>query len=534
MNVMKNIKGVQSDKHSKTNSHPLIGQVNENDIVKLVPNHKIASVTKIKTKLWNSIYQSDLKIMNYTLDKFNNIFFTGYVNTNISIHGSSRTFDWNLSQTNCTDIFIARVRNGELIYIKFVPGLKNDKAYTINIDSHNDIYICGYYTDSITFDSIYLSKEGDQQNLFIAKLDGKTWEWIWAKDAGVSHHRSKCKNLIIYHNHVYISGYFDREIIFDTIPVQEFKTEGINIFIAEMDVHNGDWNWIVCSSGMGIVKSKYMEIRDERIYITGYLQGNITFDNELNNTNKNIFICSMNLKGNWIFEKIFCGDESYGKCIKVDTYGHIYLIGNYKKYLNIDDYKLYNNSDQIINNGFIVKLNRFGSLIWIKSFKSNLENICYDLHLDFQNYLYIVGTLINNIQIDNINYSANNNKSFFLKMSGNGNIILFDICNTYLTNIQIYNFDGFYLGGYDKEYKYNLIKYIPDDRFLKCLGIVRTPHFSKNKEIIDIEFNGNISVGYKDLEPGFDYYIQDTGDIDIIPNEFYFGTALSENKMLLK
>ena len=57
---------------------------------------------------------------------------------------------------------------------------------------------------------------------------------------------------------------------------------------------------------------------------------------------------------------------------------------------------------------------------------------------------------------------------------------------------------------------------------------------SAHGSTIDVEFAGYLSSAHKELNPGFDYYIQNEGIIDIIPNDYYFGTALTSDKLLLK
>jgi hypothetical protein len=79
-----------------------------------------------------------------------------------------------------------------------------------------------------------------------------------------------------------------------------------------------------------------------------------------------------------------------------------------------------------------------------------------------------------------------------------------------------------------------MIKYIDDDRYKKCLGIVKSQYFHKNGDSIDVEFCGYVGTGYKNLKPGYDYFIQTSGELDIVPNEFYFGTALTNDTMILK
>lgn len=527
MNVIKNIKNIQNEKTSKNISLPLSGEVYENDIVKVLPHKKTAIVQKINTKpRWNNIFESHLKILNYVCDKYGDFYFTGYFDKNINIQGYGQVFKGEISEEGFTDIFVARMSHGEIIYIKFIPGLKNDKASSIIVDSHNDIYICGYYTDSVTFDTNYLSAEGNQKNLFIAKLDGKTWEWIWVKDTWKEDHDCVCKKIQIYNNFIYVCGYFEKEIQFTTIPPTEIELEGINTFVMKLNAIDGDIKWIQYSKSNNIFKPKDMLIKDKKIYITGYAKGHIIFDKiEYKIERKNTFIACLSIGGVWLWERIFDSQESYGKRIKIDRDNNIYILTEYQKWIELGNIKF-----ECKNNcNIIFKINNYGELEWYSEITAHVD----DFELDIQYFLYLTGSFENSISIGHKKYEAYGKKSFLLKLNGSGTINSFDIYQTCLDKIQIYNFNGINIGGFNSDRNYILVKYYYDDRHLKCLGIVRTPFLSKNNDIIDIDFPGYLSTGYKELEPGYDYYIQESGEINIIPTDFYFGTALTTDKMMI-
>jgi hypothetical protein len=78
----------------------------------------------------------------------------------------------------------------------------------------------------------------------------------------------------------------------------------------------------------------------------------------------------------------------------------------------------------------------------------------------------------------------------------------------------------------------SIYSYVYDDRNIRCLGIIKTPNFSSNNDIIDVEFKGNISDNYKNLIAGYDYFIQENGEIGIFENDYYFGTAITNDKIL--
>ena len=191
--------------HSKTSSHIAHDNVFEGNIVKLLHSNKNALIVKINTsEKWDNQFHHDLKVFDITSDKHNNIYLVGCT---ISNNGDS-------------DIFVAKMIKGNIQHIKYIPGIKSDVGIDIQIDNHGDIYICGYFTDSITFDSIYLSCDDEYKHMFVAKINGKTWEWIWA--INTDGHDSIAHHILIHNNNVYVIGSYSKEIIFNIIPVKKY------------------------------------------------------------------------------------------------------------------------------------------------------------------------------------------------------------------------------------------------------------------------------------------------------------------------
>lgn len=519
MNIIKNIKNIQNDNYSKNSSHILVDYAYENDIVKLIPNIKNALVTKINCKTsWNLLYESKLIILDFTMDKNYNYYFTGYFNKNIQIDEYTEA---KISEDGYTDVFVAKMTHGDITKIKFVPGLKNDKAHRIQVDTHGDIYICGYFTDSITFGTIYLTAESDNKNAFVAKINGKYWEWIWANSAGKIGFDAEYKFIEIMNNDLYLIGHFNKEITFNTIPKTEIITNGKNIILVKINPYNGDFKWIKNTNSNDCIKAKDVKIKNKKIYICGNLKGEIVFNenNVIKTENDRGFISCFNLKGKCLWAKNCNEANSFVEKMKIDNLDNIYILGHY---LSINNEK---------NRAYILKINNYHTA-WIYNMKAS-ENIkLYDLEIDIHNHFYISGSFTGEMTLQNKTYTGIN-QTFIMKLSDNNYLISFILCDTKFDNLKLYNYQGLHLGGMVKD-DYNLIKYSFDERSEKCLGIVRTPGLSENGNNIDIEFPGNISTGYKNLKPGYDYFIQDNGEIDTYYNEYYFGTAIAVDKLLLK
>lgn len=521
MNIIKNIKNLQNEHYSKTSSHNLIGDAKENDIVKLIPNIKSALVKKINCiNNIELLYNTELNILDFVIDRYNNFYITGFFNKNTSTN-------------DCTDVFLAKMYDGKIINMNFVPGIKNDKACNIILDNFNNAYICGYFTDSITFNTIYLTADYNNKNMFIAKINTISWEWIWANYATSLNDdfNSKCQFIRYYNNSLYAIGYFNKEIIFNTIPKKHIKTNGTNIFIIKINSHNGDLIWINNTKTDDYIKATDFSIHNNLLYIIGNLQGNIYFDKNLISVdNQNFFITTYNLNGEHIWIKNSTGTKSSAKKFKIDNNNNIYILGEYNKSFSFDNHTIFTDINNSDNGAYILKFNN--NVEWIYNIQTNKNIILFDIEIDIYNFLYIIGKFNKNIILEN-NTFYDNEKSFIIKLTNNKKLISFNTINAIFNTCKLYYSKELYIGGIVNN-NYKIFIYHFDDRNEKCLGIIRTPNTSENGDLIDIDFSGNLSFGYKNLSPGYNYFIQDDGSIGTNYNKYYFGTALTSDKLLIK
>lgn len=489
--------------YSKMSTHKVVGDVYENDIIKMVPHNKNARITKINSQKnnWINVFKSnDIVVLGHCIDKYGNHYITGYFDRNIVIKNRNNIFNCYLSEEGFTDVFVAKMKNNKITYIKPITGIKSDSALDIQIDNHNDIYICGYYTDSITFNTIYLSNDNEEKHMFVAKMNGKTWEWIWAIDAlGYS---SICKKILVLNNHIYACGTYQRDIEFNIVPSIRYTSNSENnIFYIKLDALNGDIENIECSE-----KGEIIDIiikNNNKICLLINTDNNITFMDRKLEVNGMIIIEIDVDNNNIINYKTF--RKRIGRCMTI----------------------IHNNLYVVCKNYFM-KLNYMYDIEWENDI--DVSSIIGDI----KNIIYVSGKYQDSIKINNHVYNNKGNNTFLLKLSTNNFVIDFNIYPSLIEEIKLYYYDNeIHISGYINGI-YSIIKYIPDDRDNHCLGIVRTPNYSKDGTMVDVDFSGNISVGYKDLKPGYDYYIQDDGGIDIQVNDYYFGTALSNDKLLIK
>lgn len=506
---------INIENYSKCSTHKLIGgSVYENDIVKLIPHKKNARITKINSikNNWKHLSNiSKLTILSHCLDNYGNHYFTGYFSEGLSIKTKKGVFNCPISEKGHTDVFIMKMRDNEIIYIIPVMGIKSDSGLDIKVDNYGDVYVCGYYTDSITFDTIYLSNYDENKHMFVAKMNSKSFEWIWAIDVLGGNSSSSILRIDENYNNIYVSGSYDDTIEFRTMPVKKYTSnKSNNSFYAKINMFNGDYKYIEGCENMTITD---IVLKDASTYILGNIFGKTEF-------------MEKNIEGNGMVIIKITNNTLINLKIFNDTIG---------KTLEIAD------SIYVITNKSLMKLDYNYNVIWENIMEIN------SISKDYDNTLYLLGRMNDEIIINDKIYRKNGVHTFLLKISKNNFVIDFSIYhnnnennnqnnnenkNKIFTKLHIHHNEIYVSGTIDGTY--HIVKYIPDDRDKKCLGIVRTQNYSDSGSMVDVDFSGYLSTGYKDLKAGYDYYIQEDGGIDINVNDYYFGTALSVDKLLIK
>jgi hypothetical protein len=113
------------------------------------------------------------------------------------------------------DIFIASYdENFNLIWLKTYGLTGEDQAFNIAIDDHSNLYVAGYFTDSITFDGV--TYYGSGRDLFLAKFDSLGIN-LWFKSIRSNESGENYIGRLLYSNNlIYFSGGFSDSISFDS------------------------------------------------------------------------------------------------------------------------------------------------------------------------------------------------------------------------------------------------------------------------------------------------------------------------------
>ncbi|MCF8297457.1 MAG: T9SS type A sorting domain-containing protein [Saprospiraceae bacterium] len=378
--------------------------------------------------------------LSITTDKAGNVYSTG-------VYEGTVDFDPGVGVTNLTtngdgDIFIQKLDSlGNLLWVKSIGGSNGDRSCKIISDSLSNIYIVGYFQNTVDFDPgsgiNNLSSNGGT-DFFILKLDG-FGDLVWAKSIGGIGNEVANSITIDLVGNVYLTGHFSNTVDFDPgSGVSYFTSNGnFDIFVQKLDP-SGNLIWTK-SMGGSDVDFGYSIVTDRVgcVYLTGCFTETVDFDpgngisNFVSNGGRDIFVQKFDSLGNFLWAKAIGGPEwEYGMSI-ITGYevGDLYITGCFSDTVDFDPgNSIYNLSSSGYYDIFIQKLDSSGNFIWAKAIGGTSWDAGCAITSDLIGNIYIIGHFSDTVDFDTGSGSAklisNGLQDIFVeKLDASGNFI---------------------------------------------------------------------------------------------------------------
>jgi len=289
-------------------------------------------------------------------------------------------------------------------------------------DLSGNVYVIGSYSwGKYTFGNTTFIGSG-AFNLFLVKYDS-TGNVIWAKNAGNlgSSYQNQYSLSIDPLDNVYITGYFTSIAAhFGAFTLLNNSTNNSDFFLAKYD-SSGNVLWAKSVSGECDISPSAIAVdKFGNSYITGSFTndsirfGSTTIYNYTIDTNE-IFFVKYDSAGNAIWATSFGGHNyGFGYDVNVDSTGNVFLLGNV-----IDTINLGNNATLIPGN-FVAKFDSSGNAIWTKRTRSETS-----MSRDALGNLYLMGTWLGSSFIIETDTFINNGleATYIVKYDSSGNKI---------------------------------------------------------------------------------------------------------------
>jgi hypothetical protein len=325
--------------------------------------------------------------------------------------------------------------DGNLIWAKTIGSTGLEWVDGITLDISGNVFIIGSFSNTMDLDpgpgTFTLSSLNASR--FVLKLD-PSGNFIWAKNFGGPTSFGLYGITTDATGDVYVTGYFTNTVDFDPGPTSFTLTAlSQDIYVSKLSA-SGNFLWAKKIGDIGN-EFAYTITTDasNNILFTGKFQNTVDFDPgpgtfTLSAASEDIYLCKLDPAGNFLMAKSIGGSGSdIGYGIDVDASGNIIMSGVFSATADFDPGPaLFNLTSAGSYDLFILKLNPSGNFTWVKTCGSTLIDGVSDVTTDAGGNIYAAGYFQNLIDFDPGpgTYTVNTvgaYDGFALKLTASGN-----------------------------------------------------------------------------------------------------------------
>ena len=404
-----------------------------------------------------------------------------------------------INSNGAEDIFLKKWTNeGDLIWAKNYGGIGNDRAVQIATQNNGDIYMVGYFSEQIIFDSTNIDFQFVSEGLtdaFFGKWNANG-DLLWVKHIGGNFNDEGSSLAIDNEGNVYFTGFFQGSCDFNPGSGNAIlSSNGTNdSFVVKFD-SEGVFLWVKQLSGPSENKGNAIIVnQNQEIVLVGIFVDSIDVDPGINEnylTENSIFgtayIVRLSSDGEFIWSGHFNSPNGQVRLISMaqDPTGNILLVGFFRNEADLNPSQ--NVTTHIAASGIsgdicVIKLDMDGEYIWSKQMGGTHHDVGLGITTDYDGEVYITGCYQGDGESDfdpgvgTFNLTAigqNNDDIFVSKLSSQGifrwaksmNGPFLDIGFSIVTDI---NKNIYYTGVFGGELVY---QFSPDTLFVVSNGM---------------------------------------------------------------
>ncbi len=295
------------------------------------------------------------------VDSAGNSYVTGHFKDDVQFGSVS------LVHVHRRDAFLAKYDpNGNVVWALSFGGEDDDYGMGVAVDSADNVYVTGYFENTMQFDGTVLTAVGNT-DVFVAKLSSGGSS-IWSQRFGVSGFSQALSIDVAGNGDIYFTGNFSNQISFGgtTLTVNGNS----EIFVAKLNT-NGQPQWAQGAGGSATSDSEagygIAAVPGGGAVVTGQFSetgifGSLSVENT--NHNPDIFVVKYSSNGTaeWVRA---AGAESYdrGSAIAADASGNVYATGWFERDADFDGIVVSSAGHTDI---FLAKYSPSGIIQWVK------------------------------------------------------------------------------------------------------------------------------------------------------------------------
>jgi hypothetical protein len=342
------------------------------------------------------------------VDRSGNVYSTGMFSGKADFDPSLKSVN-SLTSNGGTDIYISKLDpNGKFLWAVNMGSSLDDGGNSINLDASGNVYVTGFFSDSIDFDpgkgTVMLGSSGGY-DIFVTKFDA-SGNFIWVSQMGGPGDDAGNGIDVDANGSVFTTGYFNDSCDFNPSPKARALITSLgasDIFISILD-NRGNYYWAgqMGSSGDDVGNGIACDTIGH-VFATGYFTGTADFNPDpkssatLNSIGDlDIFVLKLNIKGDYQWAKnTGAGQTDEGKGIAVDGMGNNYSTGYFYGTADFDPGtgkgQVYNLTSKGNTDVYVWRLDASGNFVWARNMGGKYDDGGTSIALDGDKNVYTTG-----------------------------------------------------------------------------------------------------------------------------------------------
>lgn len=382
----------------------------------------IQKLDSLGNLIWVKSLVSDtgvVAIVSSTIDSLGNIYCFGYIYLEtVDLDPGLGTFFH--SSGFSQDLFVLKLNSdGIFLWVKILDANDGDWntsgamwATSIGIDNSGNIYLSGYFNDTVDFDpgpgTFIINSQTVEPESFLLKLDS-LGNFVWVNYLS-STVRVRANSLAIDNaNNIYVSGVFKDSTDFATLSggyLMYTTNLAQDVFLQKLD-STGNTIYVKHIESPQRLYSNAITIdQQQNLILTGGFEGITDFDPSTSTLSitptgvRNLFVEKFDTLGNMVWIKDFIGDYQCDSWdILTDSLSNIYIGGGFNETVDFDpgpsDHSIRAEGESSIgaNNEdmFLLKLTDMGDFEWVRQIGNYDSDYITNIAIDKDEKLYATG-----------------------------------------------------------------------------------------------------------------------------------------------
>ena len=379
------------------------------------------------TKTMGGTSDDDCRGNGIIMDFSGNTYLMGYFKGTVDFDPGSGTD--NHTSAGMNDIFLTKfTASGIYAGTIVIGGGSDDYGSGITIDDSGNIYLTGYFYDTVDFDpgsGTDSHTAAGSYDIFLTKINADG-SYGWTKTMGGTEDDRAYGLAADSDGNIYITGYFADTVDFDPGSGADSHTStgGLDIFVTKINA-DGSYGWTKTMGGTAGDAAHGIAVDSiGNIYITGYSYSStadfdpgVFTDNHASAGPCDIFLTKISADGSYGWTKTFGGtDNEQANGLALDSTGNIYITGYFADTVDFDPGSgTDSHTSAGWNDTFVTKINSDGSYGWTKTIGGTSGDYGKGITTDSSGNAIIAGyTSSSEVEFGTESYTSAGGYDFFL------------------------------------------------------------------------------------------------------------------------